>query len=216
MSEVSSTRTKLRDMTLLKGLPFAEAFANSLGEEGLIATHGTAENSLCVTEIETPLETMVAIASRDALLMLEFFDRRIFGAQVGAVARATASKLTFGENAITGQIKAELADFFAGHSATFKTPLDLHGTVFVQSVWRALLQVPAGQTRSYGALAHSLNNRRAVRAVAQANGANRLALIVPCHRIIGADGSLTGYGGGLWRKRWLLDHEARHFGNSLL
>ena len=95
-------------------------------------------------------------------------------------------------------------------------PLTLHGTEFVESVWTALLRVPAGETRSYGALAQELNNPRAVRAVAQANGANRLAIIVPCHRIIGADGSLTGYGGGLWRKRWLLDHEARHFGNRLL
>ena len=216
MPKVSSTRTKLRDMTSMEGLSFAEAFANSLEDQGWIAPQGKAEHSLCVTDIETPLGTMVAIANPNALLMLEFFDRRIFGAQVGVVARATAGELFLGENAITAQIKSELAAFFAGHSATFAVPLTLHGTEFVQSVWTALLRVPAGETRSYGALAQELNNPRAVRAVAQANGANRLAIIVPCHRIIGADGSLTGYGGGLWRKRWLLDQEARHFGNRLL
>lgn len=216
MPKVSSTRTKLRDMTAMEGLSFAEAFAKSLEDEGVIATQGAAEKSLCVTEIETPLGAMVAIADGKGLMMLEFFDRRIFGAQVKAVTRASASGLYLGENTITAQIKAELAAFFAGHSAIFRTPLTLHGTEFVQSVWRALLEVPAGETCSYGALARTLDHPRAVRAVAQANGANRLAIIVPCHRVIGADGSLTGYGGGLWRKRWLLDHEARHFGKGLL
>lgn len=216
MHHAPSQSTKQRDMTPSDGLTFADAFAASLEDKGLIAAGEPAASSLFVTRINTPLGTIVAIADQDALLMLEFFDRRIFGNEVEFVVRATSGTLHVGENAVTAQITAELESFFAGRSAIFETPLTLHGTDFVQSVWRALVTVPAGETRSYGALSRDLGNPRAVRAVAQANGANRLAVIVPCHRIIGADGSLTGYGGGLWRKRWLLDHEARHFGHGLL
>jgi len=209
--------TKQRDMTPFVSMGFEAAFVASL-EDGAtpVIPEDTDAGALCVAQIETPLGTMVAIADQHALHMLEFFDRRIFGREVALIAQATGKSMTVAENAITENVRAELMGFFAGTTGTFETPLALHGTDFVQSVWRALLQVPVGETRSYGALSRDLNNPRAVRAVAQANGANRLAVIVPCHRIIGADGSLTGYGGGLWRKRWLLDHEIRHFGHRLL
>ena len=209
--------TKQRDMTAIASLSFEAAFRASLDDAGgaLVRNEAGAEN-LCVAQIETPLDTIVAIADDHALHMLEFFDRSIFGREVEVITQATGKSVAVAENPVIRTIRNELGAFFAGAKGTFETPLALHGTDFVQSVWRALLRVPPGETRSYGALSHDLNNPRAVRAVAQANGANRLAIVVPCHRIIGADGSLTGYGGGLWRKRWLLDHEIRHFGHRLL
>ena len=213
--------TKLRDMTAFASLSFPAALAASL-KDGLLRSGadqphgGQSGRALSVARIDAPLQTMVAVADHRSLHVLEFFDRRIFGAQMEAVAKATDRRFCVEDNAVIVRLRAELEAYFRGECSHFETPLALHGTPFVQSVWRALLQVPAGETRSYGALSRDLKNPGAVRAVAQANGANRIAVIVPCHRIIGTDGSLTGYGGGLWRKRWLLDHEARHFGNLLL
>lgn len=201
---------KLRDMTPFEGMDFETLLSTSLDGVGL------EPGGLSAALIDTPLQPMVVVADDDALQVLEFLDRRIFGAQVSAVMRATGQGLAVGETRVTAQIREELDAYFRGVLARFRTPLALHGTPFVTAVWRALLAVPVGETRSYGALAETLRNPKAVRAVAQANGANRLAIIVPCHRILGADGSLTGYGGGLWRKKWLLEHEGRHFGNRLL
>jgi AraC family transcriptional regulator of adaptative response/methylated-DNA-[protein]-cysteine methyltransferase len=107
-----------------------------------------------------------------------------------------------------------LAAYFAGTSATFTTPLARHGSAFTRDVWEGLMAIPPATTRAYSELAAELGAATASRAVARANGANQLAIIIPCHRVIGLDGSLTGYGGGLWRKAWLLRHEARHFGEK--
>ena len=104
----------------------------------------------------------------------------------------------------------ELEEYFAGERRVFTVRLDLRGTPFELAVWRALLQVPFGQTVSYGELGRSVGKPGAARAVGGANHRNPVSIIVPCHRVIGADGGLTGYGGGLWRKEWLLEHERRH------
>ena len=101
----------------------------------------------------------------------------------------------------------QLHDYFAGTRQTFDFKLNPSGTAFQQSVWRALLQVPFGTTCSYLTLSRQLGDEKAIRAVAAANGRNPLWIVVPCHRVIGSDGSLTGYAGGLWRKQWLLEHE---------
>ena len=105
------------------------------------------------------------------------------------------------------QAADQLAEYFAGQRTTFDFPMTPAGTPFQQRVWEALLTVPFGQTESYGQLSKRLGDIQAIRAVAAANGKNPLWIVVPCHRIIGADGSLTGYAGGLWRKQWLLAHE---------
>jgi methylated-DNA-[protein]-cysteine S-methyltransferase len=110
-------------------------------------------------------------------------------------------------NAIIEQVKQELTEYFSGHRQTFDVPFQLSGTPFQKTVWEALLCVPYGKTATYGQQAHRINKPKAVRAVGTANGRNPISIIVPCHRIIGADGSLTGYGGGLPNKAWLLDHE---------
>lgn len=101
----------------------------------------------------------------------------------------------------------QLYEYFGGTRKVFELPLFQEGTGFQQSVWQQLLAIPFGQTISYQQLAHRINNPRSIRAVGTTNGKNRLAIIVPCHRVIGSDGTLTGYAGGLWRKRWLLEHE---------
>jgi len=104
----------------------------------------------------------------------------------------------------------QLDEYFKGKRRKFSVKLDLRGTVFQKRVWQALLKIPFGGTASYQDIAEAVGNRKAVRAVGNANGANPVAIIVPCHRVIGSDGSLVGYGSGLWRKRWLLSHEQKH------
>jgi methylated-DNA-[protein]-cysteine S-methyltransferase len=107
------------------------------------------------------------------------------------------------------QAAGQLAQYFGGKRQTFDLPLAASGTVFQQQVWQQLIRIPFGQTQSYGELAQHLGNKNAMRAVGAANGRNPIAIIVPCHRVIGADGKLTGYAGGLDRKVWLLQHEQR-------
>lgn len=116
------------------------------------------------------------------------------------------------DDAAFTDIRTQLAEYFAGERTAFDLPLHLIGTAFQRRVWTALLDIPCGETRSYGELAESLDAPGAARAVGLANGQNPVSIIVPCHRVIGANGSLTGYGGGLPAKRWLLDHEAAQAG----
>lgn len=111
-------------------------------------------------------------------------------------------------NTILDKAAAQLTEYFAGIRRVFDLPLRQSGTAFQQSVWQQLLRTAFGQTCSYAQLSAQMQNPLAIRAIASANGKNDLWIIVPCHRIIGADGSLTGYAGGLWRKKWLLNHEA--------
>lgn len=110
-------------------------------------------------------------------------------------------------NKITDSCKQQLTEYFSNKRKTFDIPLDLHGTDFQQSVWQCLTKIPFGQTLSYGDIANNLNNPKAVRAVGGANGRNPISIIVPCHRVIGNNGTLTGYAGGIERKLWLLKHE---------
>ncbi|MDB6139866.1 MAG: methylated-DNA/protein-cysteine methyltransferase [Verrucomicrobiaceae bacterium] len=105
------------------------------------------------------------------------------------------------------QVRHQLDDYFAGKPVNFDVPVELEGTAFQQSVWRALQAIPRGQTLTYSQLAQSIGKPAAVRAVGLANGCNRISIIIPCHRVIGANGTLTGYAGGLERKRWLLEVE---------
>jgi len=112
--------------------------------------------------------------------------------------------------------RTQLSEYFAGKRQQFDLPLNARGSTFQQAVWRALTEIPYGETTSYGKVAASIGHPDGARAVGVANGQNPIPIIVPCHRVIGADGSLTGYGGGLPTKRWLLDHEAHHAGFTLV
>jgi AraC family transcriptional regulator of adaptative response/methylated-DNA-[protein]-cysteine methyltransferase len=159
--------------------------------------------------IETPLGPMVAVADQTHLHLIEFHDRKALPAEVENLKRKTHSAVVPGRTPPIDQVERELNDYFAGRSAEFRTPLALDGSAFERQVWAELVAIPVGETRSYSDIARKVATPQAVRAVARANGSNCLAIVVPCHRCIGADGSLTGYGGGLRRKQWLLRHEGR-------
>jgi AraC family transcriptional regulator of adaptative response/methylated-DNA-[protein]-cysteine methyltransferase len=116
-----------------------------------------------------------------------------------------------GTNVHVDRLEAELGSYFEGSLQQFSVPLDLKGTPFQRTVWDTLLEIPYGETRSYGEIAKKIGKPKAVRAVGRANGDNYVAIVVPCHRVIQHDGGLRGYGGGLWRKRKLLDLEAGRF-----
>jgi methylated-DNA-[protein]-cysteine S-methyltransferase len=155
--------------------------------------------------IESPIGTILAVTNGSALHALDFHDyvdrmRRLLQVHYGAVELAEAPDGL--------DLRARLGRYFAGDFSAFDgLPLLTNGTPFQRSVWDALLKIPVGTTTSYGALARSLGDVKTTRAVGLANGANPIAIVVPCHRVIGADGTLTGYGGGLHRKAWLLRHE---------
>ncbi|QPM91333.1 bifunctional transcriptional activator/DNA repair enzyme AdaA [Pseudooceanicola algae] len=157
--------------------------------------------------ITTPLGDMIAISSASHLHLLEFADRKALKTEVQRLSRHAKGSLGIGSHPPGAQIRAELQRYFAGQGAGFETPLALHGSAFARLVWQALAAIPPGETRSYSGLAAQIGRPDAVRAVARANGANQIALVIPCHRVIGADGALTGYGGGLWRKQRLLEIE---------
>ncbi|SLN45597.1 Methylated-DNA--protein-cysteine methyltransferase [Roseovarius gaetbuli] len=160
--------------------------------------------------IKTPLGDMIAISSATHLHLLEFIDRKALKSEIATLEKAVKGRLGLGSYAPTKQIREELEAFFVGQSASFATPLALTGTPFARAVWAELQRIPPGVTKSYSQIAQQIGRPSATRAVARANGANQLALVIPCHRVIGADGSLTGYGGGLWRKQRLLELE-RHY-----
>jgi AraC family transcriptional regulator of adaptative response/methylated-DNA-[protein]-cysteine methyltransferase len=157
-----------------------------------------------LTRILTPLGPMLAGATSDGICLLEFTDRRMLATQLKRIATRLDAHFVPGSNAITSALERELAAYFAGELREFTLPLVMPGSDFQVSVWNMLRSIPYGQTRSYSEQAAAIGNPAAVRAVARANGDNRIAIIIPCHRVIGADGALTGYGGGLWRKRYLL------------
>ena len=166
-------------------------------------------NPMFRTVLDTPIGSMTAVASDEALLLLEFNDGRRLTRELGQLER-DFGKVELGTNSVLRSLGLQLRDYFAGLSSDFQLPSIQHGSEFEENVWQALKQIPAGQTRSYGDIASQIGEPEKSREVGQANGANKISIVVPCHRVIGADGSLVGYGGGLWRKKWLLDHEKQY------
>ena len=185
---------------------FNEAFRKLFREAPRAATRSAVP--LVARRLLTPLGPMVACASDEALCLLEFADRRMLERQLRRICGRLGAVPTPGENPVLDATAAELERYFAGTLREFTVPVAQPGSEFQRSVWARLREIPYGETTSYGEVARSLGMPSHARAVARANGDNGVAIIVPCHRVIGADGSLTGYGGGLWRKRRLLDHEA--------
>jgi AraC family transcriptional regulator of adaptative response/methylated-DNA-[protein]-cysteine methyltransferase len=159
---------------------------------------------LLFTRLTTPLGPMIAMAERRGLVLLEFLDRPALTREVEELQNRYGYAVAPGHNAHLQQIEQQLTAYFAGKLSEFSVPLHLPGSEFARQVWSALLQIPYGHTSTYGAIAAGLGKPGASRAVGLANGHNRLSIVVPCHRVIGADGSLTGYGGGQPRKAFLL------------
>lgn len=189
---------------------FRAAFLRLLGTA---PGHLSSDPILFADWVPTPLGDMVSVTSKSQLHLLEFIDRKALPKELERLNKFCKGRLGIGRTEPGAQIKAELAAFFDGSGSEFRTPLAYHGSQFSAAVWDAVRDIPAGTTRSYRDVAARIDHPAAVRAVARANGANQIALVIPCHRVIGADGSLTGYGGGLWRKQKLLEIE-RHYGLS--
>ncbi len=159
------------------------------------------------TKLETPLGAMFACATEQGICLLEFADRKILEAELKYLTQSLKATLIQGPGKYFGQLQQELNEYFEGKRKVFTVPLATPGSDFQQAVWHMLQTIPYGTTRSYKQQALKLSRPEAIRAVAGANGMNRIAILIPCHRVIGEDGSLTGYGGGLYRKQWLLDFE---------
>lgn len=164
---------------------------------------------ILMTRIASPLGPMFVCATKEGVCLLEFTDRRMLETSLFDLQKKLNAIILFGENEHSLQLKKELAEYFDGKRKVFDVALHTPGTEFQQLVWKNLHQIPFGSTNSYQDQALRINKPKAVRAVARANGFNRISIVVPCHRVIGKDGSLTGYGGGLERKKWLLEHEQK-------
>jgi AraC family transcriptional regulator, regulatory protein of adaptative response / methylated-DNA-[protein]-cysteine methyltransferase len=153
--------------------------------------------------VYTPIGGMIAVCDDLAVHMLEFPRLARLALQVPRI-----GNVGLGRTPVTDHLQTELTAYFAGRRPTFATPLALFGTPFTMRVWSALQAIPYGTTQTYAALAATVHRPTATRAVGRANGANPIAILVPCHRVLGTGGALTGYAGGLWRKEWLLAHES--------
>jgi AraC family transcriptional regulator of adaptative response/methylated-DNA-[protein]-cysteine methyltransferase len=188
---------------------FQEAFRRYFGEPPSALESATVA---CVDRISTPLGPMLAGATDHALCLLEFVDRRMLPRQVERIRRRLGVVFAPGRNRILDAAAGQLDEYFRGVRANFDLPLAPCGTHFQRAVWDQLGLIPAGETRTYAQVAEAVGRPNAVRAVGSANGANALAIVLPCHRVVGADGRLAGYGGGLWRKRRLLELEGVRLG----
>ena len=165
-------------------------------------------------KIETPLGEMIAGATDDGICLLEFSDRRMLPTEYKDLARYLKTTIQEGENKHFKTVRKQLEEYFEGSRKEFSVPLVTPGSPFQQAVWKELKSIKYGTTRSYQEQSVALGRPDSVRAVANANGMNRISIIIPCHRVIGSDGRLTGYGGGLKRKKWLLDHEKKFSGQA--
>jgi len=183
---------------------FHEAFRNLLG---VPPTQARDLPTVTVNRLPTPLGPMIACVSDAGVHLLEFADRRMLATQLRRMQRTTPGHLLPGTHRVLDALAAQLDAYFAGGLTRFDLPLAAPGTEFQQAVWRQIAGIPSGATLTYGEIAERIGRPAAVRAVGRATGDNRLAILIPCHRVVGSDGRLTGYGGGLWRKRRLLELE---------
>jgi AraC family transcriptional regulator of adaptative response/methylated-DNA-[protein]-cysteine methyltransferase len=168
------------------------------------------ENSiinLLISFIETPLSSMYICASEVGVWLLEFSDEKDEEKDILRLSKKLHANITKGSNRHIEMLEIQLAEYFDGKRKEFSIQLDLNGTEFQLTVWNELLKIPFGETRTYSEQSIAIGNIETIRAVAHANGLNPVAIVVPCHRVVGANGKLTGYAGGLWRKKWLLQHE---------
>ena len=166
-------------------------------------------------KIESPLGELIAGATDEGVCLLEFNDRKRAARECSDIVKLLNQTVEEGVNEHLTTLIKQLGEYFTGSRKEFSVPLVTPGTDFQQEVWKELVEIPYGCTRSYQEQANAINRPESVRAVANANGTNRIAIVIPCHRVIGSDGRLTGYGGGLRRKKWLLDHEKKYSGQAV-
>ncbi|MEQ9265930.1 MAG: methylated-DNA--[protein]-cysteine S-methyltransferase [Balneolaceae bacterium] len=186
---------------------FNSSYQNIFGEP---PSKPTGKSVINIIRFSTQLGPMFGCATKKGVCLLEFTNRRMLESEFKDIARRFNAIILPGSNKHLDQLQSEISEYFDGKRNTFSVSLDAPGSEFQKEAWEMLLHIPYGETRSYQQQAVLLDNPKAVRAVANANGANRISIIIPCHRVIGKDGSLTGYGGGLERKQWLLDFEQKN------
>ena len=163
---------------------------------------------IVTTLVETPLGPMLTGATDDGVCLAEFTDRRMLLTQLRTLQRRLGRRIVAGRHPNLDRLRVQLDEYFAGSRQTFDLPLIAPGSAFQECTWAVLRGLPAGTTVSYEELATRVGRPRAQRAVGTANGANRIAVVIPCHRVVRKDGETGNYGGGRWRKEWLLAHEA--------
>jgi AraC family transcriptional regulator of adaptative response/methylated-DNA-[protein]-cysteine methyltransferase len=171
---------------------------------------------LTYTRFTTPLGPMMAVASEDGICLFDFTDRRMLETELKQIQKHFKSTILPGKSKYFEPVIKQITEYFEGKRKNFDIPLVTPGTEFQKNVWKVLQTIPYGETRSYKKQAIALGNVKAVRAVANANGDNRISILIPCHRVIGEDGKLVGYGGGLWRKQWLLNLEKKNLYKNLI
>ena len=164
-------------------------------------------NHIALTQLHTPFGELLAGATTHGICLLEFTDTNRVEMQLSRLKKDYKFNASKADSPFFTPLNQQLQAYFLKQLNTFDIPLDIHGTPFQKQVWQALLAIPYGETRSYQAQANAIQNPKAVRAVANANRNNRISILIPCHRVIGKNGAMTGYGGGIWRKAFLLDLE---------
>jgi AraC family transcriptional regulator of adaptative response/methylated-DNA-[protein]-cysteine methyltransferase len=184
---------------------FNESYRSIFGNS---ATQSRETQVINIVRFTTPIGPMFGCATSQGVCLLDFTDRRMLETEFKDLCKRLNAVILPGDNPHLEHLQSELSEYFARKRKIFTVPLLTPGTDFQQSVWKILQDIPYGETRSYKQQAIAIGNPKAVRAVASANGHNRVGIVIPCHRVIGSDGSLVGYGGGLHRKRWLLDLES--------
>ncbi len=184
---------------------FHHAFKNITGLSPSQSRH---QSLITLSQFATPLGPMYAGASEQGVCFLEFIDRKMIDGQIEQLQKIMKAKFVTGKNELLDRVEKQMNEYFAGERHQFDIPLDVRGTDFQKEAWDALLKIPYGETRSYAQQAERLGKPKAVRAIASANAKNHIAIVIPCHRVIAKDGGLAGFGGGIWRKKFLLDLES--------
>lgn len=183
---------------------FSESFKSVFG---VSPKNSKTQQIIDLKRIETPIGSMYAAAVEEGICMLEFTDRKMLETEFKDLAKSLNATIVQGENPHFKTLEKELAEYFDGNRTEFTVPLSPVGTEFQKSVWKVLLKIPYGETWNYKKQSEVLGDVKKVRAVANANGMNKISILIPCHRVIGSNGTLTGYGGGIWRKQKLLELE---------
>nr|WP_290368646.1 methylated-DNA--[protein]-cysteine S-methyltransferase [Chryseobacterium sp. Bi04] len=163
-----------------------------------------------IKRVETPLGTMYACAVKQGICLLEFTDRKVLETEFKYLSKILNATIVQGDNPHFSLLEEQLKEYFEGKRKKFSVPLLTLGSDFQHKVWDTVCKIPYGETTSYKQQAITIGSPDALHAVANANGMNKISILIPCHRVTGPDGSMTGYGGGIWRKKWLLDLEERN------
>lgn len=199
---------KVTEAAFQSGYGSLSGFANSFKKTVDFSPSKSQDNHIISTmQILTPLGPMLAGATDKGICLLEFVDRRMLETQIKRLSKRLRSQFVPGSSKLLDELQCQLQEYFSGKRRDFTVPLVMPGTPFQKKVWEKLLAIPYGSIHSYKEQAEIIDAPNAVRAVAKANGDNNIAIVVPCHRVVGSNGELVGYGGGLWRKQFLLKHE---------